>query len=172
MNHDATTTVDLSTEDFATLAYPGPSFRPIPNFTLDIPPGWVVNEFPDALCVIGTPADSTEPWSNVFIKHSRVLPATALEDVAIESWEDLKNAFPDAEVEEEHVIGFEQFAYVRESTLTLLGEKVTRVDAYFFGPAVQNATADLFHVVATHPVEAGDERTLVYMKMLRSFHVA
>jgi hypothetical protein len=169
---DDPTTIDLSTEGFTAVAYPGPAFRPVPSFTFDIPPGWVVDEFPDALCILGTPADSAEPWSNVFIKYSRVLPTTALEDVAIESWEDLKNAFPDAEVEEEHVIGFEQFAYVRESTLTLLDESVTRVDAYFFGPAVDNATVDLFHVIGTHPVQAGDERTLVYMKMLRSFHIA
>ena len=92
--------------------------------------------------------------------------------MALSSWEELKSSFPDAEVEEEHVVGFEQFHYVRETTLTLLGEKVTRVDAYFFGPDAEHATVDLFHVVATHPVEAGDDRTLLYLKMLSSFHFA
>lgn len=169
MNDDPST-IDLSTEGFTPLAYPGSAFRPIPDFTLDIPPGWVVEEFPDALCVIGTP-EGTDPWSNVFIKHSRVLRTTALEEVALDSWLELKTAFPDAEVEEEHVIGFEQFHYVREATLTLLDEKVTRVDAYFFGPDVEHLTVDLFHVVATHPVEAGNDRTLLYLKMLSSFHI-
>ncbi len=43
------------------------------------------------------------------------------------------------------------------------------MDSYFFGPDVDHITVDLFNVVATHPVEAGDDRTLLYLKMLSSF---
>lgn len=162
-------TMDLSTEGFQILDYPGPSFRPIPAFSLDVPPGWLVDDFPASLCVIGTPAESEEPWSNVFVQHHRVLATTALEEVALESWEKLQADFPDVELVDERLVEFEQFQYIREATLTFDGEKVTRLDAHFFAPFVDEVTADLFHIAAMHPVAAGDDRTLTYVKMLASF---
>lgn len=162
-------TIDLSTEGFTAVEHPGPSFRPVPAFTFDIPPGWVLQEFPGALCVIGTPATHEEPWSNVFVQHERVLATTALEDIAAEALAELEDDFPDVEVIGERVIGFDLFHYVREAELTMDGQRVTRVDSFFFGPDVDHPTVDLFHVMAMHPVAAGDERTITYMKILGSF---
>jgi hypothetical protein len=166
---ESNTTIDLSSDGFTTVKYPGPAFRPIPSFHFDVPPDWVVEEFPDSLCMIATPATSEEPWSNVFLQHDRVLRTAALEEIALDSWEALKSEFRDAKVIEERLLGFEQFHYVREAELTLNGERVTRVDSYFFGVDVDHVTVDLFHFICLHPVEAGDDRTLTYMKMLGSF---
>jgi hypothetical protein len=162
-------TIDLSTDGFSTVTYPGPEFRPLPGFSFDVPPGWIVSDFPDSLCLIGTPAESKEPWSNVILQHQRVLRTTALEEVALDSWEKLQVEFPDVEVIEERMLGLEQFHYVRETRHTFLGERVTRFDSYVFGLDTDHATVDLFHFVFMHPVEAGEERSLLYMKMLASF---
>ncbi len=163
------TTIDLSTEGYTTLEYPSPDFRPIPAFTFDVPPGWVVSEFADALCFVATPADAEGPWSNVFVQHERVLPTTALEDVAVESWDQALADFPDATVVDERLFEFEQYHYVRESEMSLLDETVTRVDSFWFSPDTAHPTVDLFHLVGLHPVEAGTERTGEYLRMLSSF---
>jgi len=169
---EAEQTIDLDTTGFVTMQHPGPSFRPIPSFTMEIPPTWIVDEFPDALYIIGTPADSPEPWSNCFIQHERVINTAALEEIALESWEKLKGEFRDAKVVEERVVVFEQVQYLREAKMKLNGEKITRVDAYLFGPDVDHPTVDLFHFFGLHPVSAGDDRTLTYMKMLSSLHIS
>lgn len=162
-------TVDLSTEGYTPLQHPGPPFRPVPNFTFDIPPGWIATDFADALCFVGTPDSLEGPWSNVFLQHERVLPTTALEEVAVESWDATLHDFPDATIVDERIYEFEQYQYVRECELTVIDELVTRVDAYWFGPDTEHLSVDLFRLVAMHPVEASPERTVEYLKMLRSF---
>ena len=169
---DKTQTIEIDTSDFVEVKYPGPKVRPVPTFSIDIPPHWVISEYPGSLFAMGTPATSRDPWSNVIVQHDRVLPNTALEQVAILSWQDLKAESPDAVVKDEQMLLFELYHYVREVELSVQGvtEKVTRFDSFVFGPDVDHVTVDLFHFTWTHPVAAGDERTALYLHILSTLH--
>ena len=169
---DKTLTIEIDTSDFVEVKYPGPKVRPVPTFSIDIPPQWVVTDYPGSLFAMGTPATSSDPWSNVIVRHDRVLPNTSLEQVAILSWQDLKAESPDAVVKDEQMLLFELYHYAREVELSVPGvkEMVTRFDSFVFGPDVDHVTVDLFHFTWTHPVAAGDERTALYLHILSTLH--
>lgn len=166
-------TIEIDMSNFVEVKYPSKAFRPVPTLTMDVPPTWVTSEYPGALFAMGTPATSAEPWSNVIVRHHRVLPNTALEQVAILSWQDLKGESPDAVVQNEQMMLFEAYHYVRQVELTVAGvdEPVTRLDSYVFGPDVDHATVDLFHITWSHPTSAGDERIALYASILSTLHI-
>ena len=129
----------------------------------------MVTDFAEALCFVGTPDSFDGRWSNVFLQHERVLPTTALEEVAVESWDRTLHDFPDATLVEERIFEFEQYQYVRQCELTVVDEVVSRLDAFWFGPDTEHLSVDLFHLIAMHPLDSGAERTVEYLKMLSSF---
>lgn len=165
-------TIDIDTSNFVEIKYPGPLVRPVPTFTIDIPPTWVVSEYPGSLFAMGTPNTSPDPWSNVIVRHDRVLPNVGMEQIAILSWQDLQAESPKAKAKNEQMILFEQYHYVREAEVTVKGVDgpVTRFDSFVFGPDVDHVTVDLFHFVWTHPASVGDERTALYLHILSSLH--
>lgn len=169
---DKAQTIDIDTSGFVEIKFPGPLVRPVPTFTIDIPSTWVVSEYPGSLFAMGTPNTSPEPWSNVIVRHDRVLPNTSLEQVAILSWQDLKADSPTAKAINEQMILLELYHYAREAEVTVKGVDgpVTRFDSFVFGPDIDHATVDLFHFVWTHPSAAGDDRTALYLHILSTLH--
>lgn len=164
-------TIDIDTSKFVEIKFPG-IVRPVPTFTLDVPADWVVSEYPGSLFAMGTANNTPGPWSNVIVKHDRVLPNTAMEQIAILSWQDLKEECPKAKAKNEQMILFEQYHYAREAEVTVKGVDgpVTRFDSFVFGPDVDHPTVDLFHFIWTHPAAAGDERTALYLNILSTLH--
>lgn len=153
------------------VTYPDPLFRPVPAFSIDVPHDWVLSEFPDALFVMGPTAPPDGHFSNVVVRHVRVLPTATLESIAKSSWLELLHSYPDATINDERILHLKHLHYVRECELTLEpgGEPVTRFDTLTFGPVVDHPTVDLFHITWMHPTAAGDPRRDLYVHMLNSF---
>jgi len=153
-----------------TLGYPGPAFRPIPRFTIDVPSSWAVTEFPGAIFIMG-PAEDTEDWSNVMLTHQRVLRDTALEKVARDSWDNLVAENPDVDLKDERLVRFQAVHYVRELEFPPLGDAppVSRLDSFVFGPVGDHATVDLFHFTWLNPAPLGRHFKPLYVKILSSF---
>ncbi|NQV06563.1 hypothetical protein HQ535_08415 [bacterium] len=158
--------------DLVKVTYPDPLFRPIPIFTVEVPPEWVISEFPDALYVMGPAADAPGYWTNVIVRHERMARGTTLEAVAKVTWDNLKADFPDATIKDQRVVLFESLHHVREVELTIPDEDgpVTRVDSFVFGPVVDQPTVDLFQFTFLNPSAAGDEAQALHAKILESLH--
>ncbi|MDH3731268.1 MAG: hypothetical protein OES13_09125 [Acidimicrobiia bacterium] len=157
---------------FVSLTYPGSAFRPMPRFAFDAPADWVLNEFPGALFIMGPVGGPDEPWSNVVVRHERILPDTSLEAIAKGSWEAFEADNPGAVVIDERLVSFAQVHYVREVDLAPVGdeEPTTRIDSFVFGPEVDYPTLDLFQFTWMHPTTAGPELKPVYVKILSSLN--
>ena len=164
-------TVEPAAPELMELRFPGPAFRPVPSFTIGVPPEWVITEFPDALFAMGPHASAAGFWTNVIVRHERVLPNVALEELARATWENLEVDFPNAVITDERLVGMERLHYVREVELWGSEEEpVTRIDSFVFGPVIDAPTVDLFQFTWLHPTAAGDTRKLLYIDILSSFH--
>ena len=151
------------------VAYPAPIFRPVPPFSIDVPDDWVITEFPGALFVMGPTQPPDGNWSNVVIRHERVLPDADFKTLAKATWAELKVSYPDARLVQERLIHAEHLHYVREGAIVMEGVDVTRFDTMVFGPDTDHPTVDLFQMIWMHPAADGEARTELYMHMLRSF---
>ncbi len=156
------------------VTYPDPIFRPVPPFSIDVPADWVLTEFPDSLFVMGPTADPNGWWSNVVVRHERVLRTASLEVIAATTWQDLLAIHPDAKLIDQRLIHSTYLHYVREAEITLEGQPgpVTRIDSFVFAPVSDLPTVDLFQIIWTNPAAAGDERKTLYLHMLRSLRFA
>lgn len=154
------------------ITYPGPLMRPVPTFSMDIPVDWVVTEFPNALFLISTllEPDAGGPWSNVIVRHERVLPSVSLESYSAWTWQSLVADFPDAVIKESVHIQFACLHLLRDAEVHWPTDKdlAARIDSFVFGPDTEHPTRDLFQFTWLNPSAAGDERKLIYVDMLRS----
>lgn len=158
-------------EDLVRVVYPDPLFRPIPSFSIEVPPAWVISEFPDALYVMGPTADAPGPWMNVIVRHERVNRNTTLEEIAQTTWANLTAMFPQAVLTDEQLLQLPLVHYMREVQITMpeYDEPVNRIETFVFGPVVDQLTVDLFHLTWLNPVSAGDDPKRLYLAMLASF---
>jgi hypothetical protein len=172
----ASKTVNDDTSGFLRLRYPSIACRPVPSFNLIIPSNWVVTEFPNALFVMGSsngkdgsPVD--EFWSNVIVHHERVLPSVSLEESAQSGWEALQAEIPNVVLKEEFAVELDDLRHlIREVEIPGASpkENVTRLDSFMFGPVRDCPTLDLFHITWLHPTAAGEERKVLYLRILES----
>jgi hypothetical protein len=162
----------ISQMKLAELTVPGPLIRPVPGFTIGVPQGWLVRDCPGALFVMGPPDTFEGPWSNVTVKHERVLGDTTLEDVARSTLVQLRADYPDVEVLEATLVTFEQTHYVRTSTLTMPGwpEPINRSDSFVFAPGQTGLTGDLFQFSWLNAYEATGPYAELYAAMLATLH--
>jgi hypothetical protein len=141
-----------------TLRYPSPVIRPVPEFTVDAPEGWVASELPGSLLVLGT-FDDVSPWANVILRHERSPRPMTLETVAKESWVRLLGVVPDATLIDEQVARFgDVIMYVREARLPHDDGDRRQIQAFCFGPTEDRPTLDLFEITCL--TEDGDETHL------------
>ena len=152
--------------------YPNPLFRPIPSFHIDVPHDWILSEFPDALFVMGPTAPPDGHWSNVVVRHTRVLPTATLEGIAKSTWVEFKGNYPDATINEERMMHMKHLHYLRHCEFDMDGEAVTRFDTLTFGPTLGHPTVDLFHINWMNPTAAGQPRRDLYAHMLNSFQIS
>lgn len=177
---EPTNTLDDDTTGFVRLDYPSNLCRPVPSLNLLMPDNWVVSEFPNALFVMGTSNGNDgsaveKYWSNVIVRHDRVLPSLSLDQLAMSSWEDLQAEIPVVDLKEEFTVEYGDLVhFVREVEIAggSRKENVTRLDSLTFGPVRDHPTLDLFSISWLHPTAAGDERKALYMQILESVQFA
>lgn len=161
---------DPATVELVKVTYPDPLFRPIPPFSIDVPPEWLVTEFPDALFLMAPADDAPGPWSNVIVRHERVFPGESFEGIAAATWKSLQSLYPEVTLRDERVLKGKQLFYVREVGISLpdRGGPVARFDAFLFGRVLDQPTVDLYQFTFLTPDETVDEMKLLYLRMLLS----
>lgn len=151
--------------------YPGPPVRPIPRFSIDIPTHWLMTEFPGALFAMAPAADAPGPWSNVVIRHDRVLPTETLETLGAATRDLFLAEFPDADIIGEQIaqIGAHEF-HLRNAELAHPNwhERVNRTDTLVFGPTQDQTTADIFHITWMCSAAATAEVSKLQLRVLET----
>ncbi len=153
----------------AELTFPGPLIRPVPSFTMGVPQGWLVRDCPGAIFAMGTADDDDGPWSNVIVRHERVMAVATLEDVAAADLVRLENDYPGVEVLEASAVEFRNTVqYVRTSKLRMAGWDglVNRNDSFLFGPPPPGPVADVFHFIWMNDWEATGPWAEIYAAMM------
>lgn len=149
--------------------YPG-TFRPVPEFTIDIPSDWLVGEFPGALFAIATPAREDGGYANVAVRHQRVSREVTVADVARAEWARVVAEAPDAQILTEALAPMQVKQFVVESTIP--GSEgvpdTHRIDSYVDAQVFGVATTDMFHIMMTSRVADADEFDPIFAAMLAS----
>jgi len=164
-------TIDSQVE-LVTVSYPDPLFRPVPRFSIDFPPQWLLSDWADALYVAAPSTEAPEPWSNITVRHERVFRTTTLLEVSGATWNALKELHPEVELKEERLMHLNSDHYVREVEVRLPDYEgpITRFDTFVFAPAVEeSATLDLIHLTFLNEAEHTEQYKNLYVRMLASF---
>lgn len=170
----STTTVDdevIELPAAVTIDYPG-TFRPIPPFAIDIPPLWVVGEFPGALFAFGTPPRDDGAYANVVVRHRRVTSGSTIGEIGEADWLALLEERPDAELIEEFFANLQVNHYVRRVEFPERERegRTTRIDSFVHARIEGALTDDLFHLTWLAPTERYDaEFGPVFAEILASF---
>lgn len=151
------------------VSYPG-VFRPVPPFTIDVPPLWVFGEFPGALFTFGPQPREDGAWVNVLVQHERISPDTNIVDIAQASWAELVENSPDVVLGEEYFLHMQQLHYLRQTEIppTSTTPSILRFDTWVQHP-VAHATCDLFHFTWLVPTEDVVEFQDEMIRILGSF---
>ena len=144
--------------------------RPVPSFTIDLPPDWVLTDHPDALFAMRLDEETDGAWSNVVVRHMRVASGTSYPTLARATWRAFEAENPGAVVVDERLVRFGAVHYVREFEVpqTGNGDSVTRIDSFAFGPRADLPMVDLFLMTWLHPTQFGDRLKKTYVRMLSS----
>lgn len=152
------------------LNYPH-EFRPVPRFSVDVPAGWKVVEYPGALFAVSS-IDPEAPWMNIIVSHERILVGTH-NDVLIRRYTDLVATYPDIVVEPEKGFRLDEQVFIgRESTYTDadLGVSVNRFDVSTTAPnPIGLLVDDLFTMSFLTPADASSNYTQVALDAITSF---
>jgi hypothetical protein len=155
------------------VAYPSRLIRPIPRFVFAAPVGFVVDEAPDAMCVVRAPKDIDGFWVNAILSHDRVPRSVDFKQAAQITFAKLKKATPDANVTMERLARFgANVVYLRgvELTAPKSERKLAQLHALFFAPVHDTGkTVDFFQIVATSPAELMPRFGRAFVEMIASF---
>lgn len=155
------------------VAYPSHMIRPIPSFVFSVPPGWVLDEAPDALAVVRTPQEVDGFWINAILSHDRVPRSVDFKSAAQATFARLQRSSPSAKVTMERMARFgANVVYLRgvELDAPKSGKRLGQVHALFFGPVEgEGKTIDFFQIVATAPAELMTQCTPAFVELIRSF---
>ncbi|HEX6237730.1 MAG TPA: hypothetical protein VFZ68_11080 [Acidimicrobiales bacterium] len=153
--------------------YPSAMVRPVPPFLFSVPPGWVLDEAPDALVVVRTPEEVDGFWVNAILSHDRVPRSVDFKQAAQATWARLQRSAPSAKVTMERLARFgTNVVYLRGVDLTApqSGRALAQLHAMFFAPAAEDGkTVDFFQLVATSPEEHMDRFGPAFVEMVGSF---
>jgi hypothetical protein len=153
--------------------YPSRLLLPVPAFTFEVPDGWAVQEFPQALALVAPPEPVDRFHVNALITTRRVSMNANLARIAQVALARQRRRHPDLRVESEKVGRFGQRpTYLRALALTA-GEparRVAQVQAFFFAPAVEGRTVtDLFTIFGTCPDEHARDIVPGFLQIIASF---
>jgi hypothetical protein len=155
------------------VAYPSDVIKPVPSFVFSVPKGWVVDEAPDALCVVRTPEQVDDFWVNVILSHDRVARAVDFKSAAQITWAKLQRDSSDAKTTFERLARFgTNVVYLRGAELTApkTGRKLAQLHGLFFAPVTEGGkTVDFFQFVATSPLDVADRFGPAFVEIIGSF---
>jgi hypothetical protein len=155
------------------LVHPSASVPGAPAFVFSAPEGWVVDEAPDAICVVRSPEQVDDFWLNAVISHDRVARTVDLEQAAKATWARIVAESPSASVNMERIARFgDNVVYLRGVQLDApkSGRPLAQLHALFFAPAAEGrATSDLFQIIATSPTTVMGDIGAGLVEMIASF---
>jgi hypothetical protein len=153
--------------------YPSAAIKPIPPFIFSVPPGWVLDEAPDALVVARTSEQVDGFWVNAILSHDRVPRAVDFKQAAKATWERLQRSTPDAKVTMERLARFgTNVVYLRGVEMQAPGNNrpIAQLHALFFGPAPdEGRTVDFFQIIATAPQDHMEAFGPAFVELVGSF---
>lgn len=133
-------------------AHPGKLVPGIPGFVFSVPQGWVIDEAPNAMCVVRLPQPVDGFWINAMINHDKVSRELDFEALAKTTWARLKRTSPSAELNGERLMRLSGVpGYVRGVNLTAPdGRALAQVHAMVFAPTDgPGKVVDLFQIIGT-----------------------
>jgi hypothetical protein len=154
-------------------AYPSRLIKPIPSFVFAVPRGFVVDEAPDALCVVRAPREVEGFWINAVLSHDRVPRSVDYKQAAQITFARMKKTSPDAQSTMERMARFGgNVVYLRgvELKAPKTGRGLAQLQALFFAPANDKGkTVDFFQFIATAPSELMSRFGKPFVEMVASF---
>jgi hypothetical protein len=153
--------------------YPSAIIKPIPPFIFSVPPGWVLDDAPDALVVARTSEQVDGFWVNAILSHDRVPRAVDFKQAAQATWSRLHQASPSAKVTMERLARFgSNVVYLRgaEMQAPKSGRLLAQLHALFFAPAPdEGKTVDFFQLIATSPQDRMEVFGPAFVELVGSF---
>jgi hypothetical protein len=170
------TMTDIATDETfelpasVTIEYPG-SFRPVPGFAIEVPPLWIVGEFPGALFMLGTQARDDGGYGNVIVKHNRVSPDMTIVELATANFAELLENCPEVVLLEEMFVNLQVKHYVRRTIIPAENKAdiVLRSDSFVQIREQGSRTDDILHFCWLCPYDFHEEFELEFGKILASF---
>jgi hypothetical protein len=155
------------------LVHPSAAVPGVPAFVFSAPEGWVLDEAPDAICVVRSPEQVDDFWLNAVVSHDRVARTVDLEQAAKATWARIVAESPGATVNMERIARFgDNVVYLRGVQLAApqSGRPLGQLHALFFAPAGEGrATSDLFQIIATSPADVMGRIGAGLVEMIASF---
>jgi hypothetical protein len=153
--------------------YPSAMIKPVPSFIFSVPPGWVLEDAPDALVVARTAEQVDGFWVNAILSHDRVPRAVDFKQAAQATWGRLQQSSPNAKVTMERLARFgTNVVYLRGVELEApgSGRPLAQLHALFFAPANDDGkTVDFFQLVATSPRPEMETYGPAFVELVGSF---
>jgi hypothetical protein len=153
--------------------YPSAMIRPVPPFIFSVPPGWVLDDAPDALVVARTAEQVDGFWVNAILSHDRVPRAVDFKQAAQATWARLQQTSPSAKVTMERLARFgTNVVYLRgvELQAPKSGRPLAQLHALFFAPAPEHGkTVDFFQLIATSPEDHMERFGPAFVELVGSF---
>jgi hypothetical protein len=153
--------------------YPSATIKPVPPFIFSVPPGWVLDEAPDALVVARTAEQVDGFWVNAILSHDRVPRDVDFKQAAQATWARLQQTTPSAKVTMERLARFgPNVVYLRgvELEAPRSGRPLAQLHALFFGPAPdEGKTVDFFQLIATSPQDHMERFGPAFVELVGSF---
>lgn len=155
------------------LVHPSAAVPGVPPFVFSAPEGWVLDEAPDALCVVRSPEQVDDFWLNAVVIHDRVAKTVDLAEAAKATWARVHADSPSATVNMERVARFgDNIVYLRGVQLDApqSGRTLAQLHAIFFAPIAEHrSTSDLFQIIATTPADVMGRIATGLVEMIASF---
>ncbi len=153
-------------------AHPSTLVPGIPRFIFSVPDGWVVDQAPNALCVVRQPDEVDGFWVNAIISHDKVPRSVDFKQAAITTWARLKRSFPSATEHGERMVRFGDLpVYTRGVELEGAGGRpLAQLQAMFFAPATDTGqVVDFFQIIGTTPLDTATQNTSRFIEIVASF---
>jgi len=155
------------------VAQPSKMIPGVPAFVFSAPKGWVIDEAPNALAVVRTPAEVDGFWVNAIISHDRVSRQVDYKTAAKVTWAKLQRDTPDVKERFERMVRFgANIIYLRGADMTAPNTKrpLSQMHALFFAPVSEGGkVVDFFQIICTAPADVMDKVGPEFLEIIGSW---
>lgn len=151
---------------------PSATITGVPPFIFAAPSGWVIDQAPNALCVLRPPEPVDGFWVNALLNHDVVARSVDFDAAAKITWARLQRSAKHLTETGERLVRFGGLAvYVRGAEMDgPEGGRLAQLHALWFGPTTgPGKTVDFFQLVLTAPVDAMEPHSKAILEMLSTF---